>query len=117
MRANDLPLSMDRRKDLVKKLKEKHPQSIPVILKASNQKTLPEVSKTKFLVPSEVTLGKLKLEILKFMTLRPKDTVHFSFQNGLVFPCNTTLISTIYEKHKSEDGFLYVIYSVENVFG
>lgn len=32
------------------------------------------------------------------------------------FP-TAALMSTIYDEHKDEDGFLYIVYSGENTFG
>lgn len=34
-----------------------------------------------------------------------------------ILPPTAALMSTIYEEHKDEDGFLYVLYSGENTFG
>ena len=40
----------------------------------------------------------------------------FIFVNDIL-PPTAALISTIYEEHKDEDGFLYILYSGENTFG
>ncbi len=29
----------------------------------------------------------------------------------------TSLLSEVYEKHKDEDGFLYLVYTEENIYG
>lgn len=34
-----------------------------------------------------------------------------------VLPPTAALMSSIYEEHKDEDGFLYITYSGENTFG
>lgn len=46
----------------------------------------------------------------------PSEKAIFIFVNDIL-PPTAALISTIYEEHKDEDGFLYVLYSGENTFG
>ena len=41
----------------------------------------------------------------------------FLFINDSILGTGSDLISTIYEAHKDEDGFLYISYCNENVFG
>jgi GABA(A) receptor-associated protein len=36
--------------------------------------------------------------------------------NGII-PSNTDIMNELYEKYKDYDGFLYLTYSSENVFG
>jgi GABA(A) receptor-associated protein len=38
------------------------------------------------------------------------------FVSGVI-PPTAALLSTIFEEHKDEDGFLYITYSGENTFG
>ena len=44
-------------------------------------------------------------------------TLHFSLLSGLIFLLEASLMSTVYEEQKDEDGFLYVQYSGESTFG
>lgn len=46
----------------------------------------------------------------------PSEKAIFIFINDIL-PPTAALMSTIYEEHKDEDGFLYVLYSGENTFG
>lgn len=46
----------------------------------------------------------------------PSEKAIFIFVNDIL-PPTAALMSTIYEEHKDEDGFLYVLYSGENTFG
>ncbi|KAG4098328.1 hypothetical protein H8356DRAFT_1354885 [Neocallimastix lanati (nom. inval.)] len=36
---------------------------------------------------------------------------------GEIIPNNTEIMSSIYEKYKNEDGFLYITYEGESTFG
>jgi len=67
------------------------------------------------LVPVDLTVGQFVYVIRKRIKL-PSEKAIFIFVNDIL-PPTAALISTIYEEHKDEDGFLYVLYSGENTFG
>jgi GABA(A) receptor-associated protein len=46
----------------------------------------------------------------------PSDKALFLFVNGSI-PPTSALMNSIYEQHQDKDGFLYMSYSEENVFG
>ena len=69
----------------------------------------------KFLVPSDITVGKFIFEIRKHMQLAPEQAI-FLFVNEAL-PPSSALVSQIYKQHADEDGFLYCSYSGENSFG
>ena len=47
--------------------------------------------------------------------MKPEQAIFITINNCL--PESNTQICNIYNKHKDEDGFLYVVYSSENTFG
>jgi GABA(A) receptor-associated protein len=46
----------------------------------------------------------------------PAEKAIFLFVNGSI-PPTAAMLNTVYEQHKDKDGFLYISYSDENVFG
>lgn len=76
---------------------------------------IPEIDKRKYLVPVDLSVGQFVYVIRKRIKL-PSEKAIFIFVNDIL-PPTAALISTIYEEHKDEDGFLYVLYSGENTFG
>ena len=46
----------------------------------------------------------------------PAEKAVFMMINGII-PSNTDIMYELYEKHKDSDGFLYITYTSENVFG
>lgn len=66
-------------------------------------------------MPVDLTVGQFVYVIRKRIKL-PSEKAIFIFVNDIL-PPTAALISTIYEEHKDEDGFLYVLYSGENTFG
>jgi len=106
-----------KNRDEAEKLKRKYPDRIPVIVSRNKHSTTtPEIDKHKYLVPCDLTAGQLLYVIRKRLNLT-SDKALFLFVNKSVMNTNT-LISSIYEEEQSkEDGFLYVVYSCESVFG
>ena len=67
------------------------------------------------MVPSDLTCGQFVYVIRKRLKL-PAEKAIFLFV-GRVIPPTAAMLNTIYEQHKDPDGFLYISYSDENVFG
>ena len=67
------------------------------------------------MVPSDLTVGQFTYVIRKRLKLQPESAI-FILVND-TFPSTTTEMSQLYHEHKNDDGFLYVKYSGENVFG
>jgi GABA(A) receptor-associated protein len=66
-------------------------------------------------VPADVTIGSFIFVVRKRMQLEAEEALFMFVKN--VIPQTTALMSTIYDEHKDEDGFLYLTYSGENTFG
>lgn len=91
----------------------KYKDSIPIYIDFTNfSKT---IEKSKFVIPSGFTIGQLLTAIRMKMSLNPASAL-FLFINNRLIPV-TTVISTLYETNKDDDGFLYVSCSEENTFG
>jgi GABA(A) receptor-associated protein len=93
----------------------KYPDRIPVICEKSKDCKMDEIDKHKYLVPVDLTCGQFIYIIRKRLKL-PAEKAIFIFINGSIPPTSTS-IAEIYYKNKNEDGFLYVTYTSENVFG
>ena len=107
----------EKRKSEAARILGKYPDRIPVICeKATNDSdSIPDIDKKKYLVPSDLTVGQFHYVIRKRIKLAPEKALFLFCQNKI--PANATLISSVYEESKDEDGFLYVEYSGESTFG
>merc|ERR1712227_26121 len=76
---------------------------------------IPPVDKRKYLIPMDLTVGQFVYVIRKRISI-PSDLAIFIFVNNTV-PPTAALMSAVYEQHRDEDGFLYMMYSGENTFG
>ena len=69
---------------------------------------IPTIDKKKYLVPSDLTVGQFCYVIRKRIKLAPEKAI-FIFVNE-VLPPTAALMSSIYDEHKDDDGFLYITY-------
>jgi GABA(A) receptor-associated protein len=60
-------------------------------------------------VPADLTVGQFVYVIRKRIKLSPEKAI-FIFVDE-VLPPTAALMSSIYEEHKDEDGFLYITYA------
>lgn len=106
---------LEERKQVADNIICKFPDRIPVLIDRIAKSNLPVTVQHKFLVPKDVTVGLFMIEIRKSIQIGSEQAM-FLFVNGTL-PSPSTLMSTIYLANRNEDGFLYVMYSGENVFG
>ena len=111
----DINNSFEKRKDEFEKINTKYPNRIPVIVEKVKTSKLQDIDKSKFLVPKDLTVGQLLYVIRRRIHLPPEKAI-FMFVNKIL-PASSQLLSNIYHKHKSSDGFLKIEFSDENTFG
>lgn len=110
--------TFEKRLDESQRILKKYPEKIPVICeiaKGKEKSDLPKIDKCKFLVPHDLTAGQLLLILRNRMKLSAEKAI-FIFIGNTIPKC-TDNIKDIYARFKDEDGFLYITYSSENVFG
>merc|ERR1711988_1811438 len=105
----------DKRAAEAARIREKYPDRIPVICEKDPRSDIPPVDKRKYLIPMDLTVGQFVYVIRKRINI-PSDKAIFIFVNNTL-PPTAALMSTVYEQHKDEDGFMYMMYSGENTFG
>lgn len=107
--------SFDKRKLESTKICTKYPDRIPIICERGGKSDMPEIDKSKYLVPADLTLGQFVYIIRKRIKLNAEQAI-FLFINNKI-PPTSALISRLYDEHKDKDGFMYVSYCGENTFG
>jgi len=97
----------------------KHPFKIPVICelhpKDINYADHPPLGKCKYLVSESLTIAQFTQVIRNKIKLAPNIAI-FILINGQM-PNSSQTMNTLYYRYKNTDGFLYVMYCFENVFG
>mmetsp|Transcript_25000 Transcript_25000/g.42744 ORF Transcript_25000/g.42744 Transcript_25000/m.42744 type:complete len:126 (-) Transcript_25000:56-433(-) len=110
----------EKREELANKIRNKYPDRIPVIVERG--KNVPDIIKQKFLVPGDLTVGKFTLEIKKHLIVDKVDNIDsskaiFLFVNGKSLTKSSDKLSSVYEQHRDQDGFVYITYHGESTYG
>lgn len=117
----DLPLSFKNSKTLEeriaesKKIREKYPERIPIIVEKNETSNVKEIDKKKYLVPKDLSFSQFLFIVRKRINLNQSEAL-FLFVNNKLVPSNKS-IAEVYDKEQDKDGFLYIIYNNENTFG
>lgn len=105
------------RKEEAAAIRHKFPTKIPIIVDRFHKETsLPRLDKSKFLVPQEITMSQFVTIIRNRMKLGCNQAFYLLVNNRSMLSLSKTL-AEVYNEHKDEDGFLYVTYASQEVFG
>jgi hypothetical protein len=110
--------SFEDRKKRSTSLLQKYPDKIPVILEKSlSDKYLPKMDKTKLLVADSMTVASILQLIKSNLKINEATAIYIMVSNNNIMLSGSQTISSIYQEYKNDDGFLYLEYCTENVFG
>ena len=103
----------DRKKEALN-MTNKYTDRVPIIVEPKNNR-IAQIDKRKYMVPKDLLFGQLIYVIRTRMRLS-KDAALFVFAGSQIILASS-IVGDVYEKFKDEDGFLYVVYDFENIFG
>ncbi|KAK9446385.1 autophagy protein Atg8 ubiquitin like-domain-containing protein [Limtongia smithiae] len=106
---------LEKRKAEAERIRQKYSDRIPVICEKVEKSDIATIDKKKYLVPADLTVGQFVYVIRKRIRLEAEKAIFIYVDE--ILPPTAALMSSIYEEHKDEDGFLYITYSGENTFG
>lgn len=109
-----LKKSFDERKYESETILKKYPDKVPVIINECSEEFRERV-KRKMLLQKDMTVSQYMHSVRTKFNIRPEESL-LIFINGIM-PTSSTLMSHVYNRHKDNDGFLYVSILKENVFG
>ena len=117
--------TLEQRLTESERIRLKYTNRVPCIIQraASAKKTVPDLNKHKFLVPNELQMSAVMQIIRKRMQgrLKPEESLymfvlHPDGKKTVLAPVTSSL-STIDEKYKHPDGFVYIDFAGESTFG
>jgi GABA(A) receptor-associated protein len=110
--------TLDQRREQSLRILSKYVYHIPVIVeKHRKSDDLPDIDKHKLLVPLDLNVSQFIYFIRKKIVLSPEKALFVFVEDSIILLSNSEPMLSIYEKHKSSCGFLYITYSCENTFG
>lgn len=108
--------SLEERKRDGQNILRKYSGHLPVVLERSPRSNLPDFEKKKVLCKASSTVAQFLQHVRKHFNLPPSQVI-FLFINGRDLASNEMLMSELYNSRKDEDGFLYIMYSEQEVLG
>jgi GABA(A) receptor-associated protein len=95
-------------------IKRRYPFKIPVICYTIDNYA-PKLNRYKFLLDLDMTLINFMYFIRKMIKLDDTISIYLLINNNL---CpSSELFTSLYNKYKEDDGFLYITYACESTFG
>ncbi|XP_045779351.1 uncharacterized protein LOC123876948 [Maniola jurtina] len=105
------------RKEEVMAIRSKFPNKIPLIVERYHkEKNLPTLDKTKFLVPEDITMSQFLVIIRNKIRIQPNQALYLIINNRSMLSMSLTMAQA-YDLYGDEDGFLYITYASQEVFG
>ncbi|XP_074861369.1 microtubule-associated protein 1 light chain 3 gamma-like [Carettochelys insculpta] len=106
------------RKSEVAAVRSKFPNKLPVILERyPKEKMLPALDRTKFLVPQELTMGQFVTIIRNRMSLSSTQSFYLLVDGSRSLVSMSLTMAEVYTLNRDEDGFLYMTYASQEMFG
>lgn len=109
--------TIEIRKEEVLAIRNRFPTKIPIIVQRFCKEThLPHLDKSKFLVPQEITMSQFLTVIRNRMKVTSTQALYLLVNNRSMISLSLTL-AEVYTEYCGPDGFLYVTYASQEVFG
>lgn len=108
--------SLKQRVEECNKIIKKYPDKVPIICEKDRRISGFDIDKKKYLVSRDLLFGQFIFIIRQKLDLNDNIAL-FLIINNKIIPSNTSYLGTIYDDFKDMDGYLYITYSFENVFG
>ena len=107
--------SFEERKASAETALQRNPGRIPVIVEKAPKANIPDLDKKKYLIPRDMTVGQFYFVIRSRLTMKSEDALFFFVNN--VIPSTSANMGSLYDQHCDDDGFFYVTYADESVYG
>ena len=112
-----------QRKNLATRMREatdiraKYPNKIPVVVERyRKEKSLPRLDRIKFLVSEDISVSQFIFTLRTRLSLTATQAFYLLVDNKSL-PCLSLTVAEVYRDNKDEDGFLYLTYASQEMFG
>ncbi|XP_013927409.1 PREDICTED: microtubule-associated proteins 1A/1B light chain 3C-like [Thamnophis sirtalis] len=109
--------SFATRKNETTEIRGKYPNKIPVVVERyRKEKTLPQLDRIKFLVSPDISMSQFLFTLRTRLSLTATQAFYL-LVNNQTLPCPSLTLLEVYNDNKDEDGFLYMTYASQEMFG
>ncbi|XP_020380382.1 microtubule-associated proteins 1A/1B light chain 3C [Rhincodon typus] len=109
--------SLALRRSEVINIRRKYPNKLPVIVERyPKERSLPHLDKSKYLVPLELSLCQFMIILRSRMSVTSSQAFYLMVNDRSLASMSLTM-AEIYAEYVEEDGFLYMTYASQEMFG
>lgn len=109
-------LSREERIKESAQLRINYPDKLPVILEKDPASKIVELKKTKYLLPKKSTVSQFQENIRRKAEI-PRESALFLQARTKYSLAGEKTIEEVYDSYKDKDGFLYIMYTTELIYG
>jgi GABA(A) receptor-associated protein len=97
---------------------EKEPSRKPVIIEKANTcpRKISELKKHKFLFDKDLKISQMMILVRELIKLDVREPIILMTDDNYL-PSISSTVEKLYDEHKNDDGFLYVTYSTQEMYG
>ena len=97
-------------------IRKRYPAQLPIMCEKNvKDRNAPDISRRKYLVAHDLTVGQFIFIIRKKIKMNPETAIYLCIGNSI--PASSERFGELYEKNADADGYLYITYTLENTFG
>ena len=112
--------SFEKRQAEWNKVLQKYPDKVPVLVEirsdSKREAKLPQLDKTSFLLPQDLSCHQFQYLLRKRMKLHEKDALFLMIDSNSMSK-GDQLMGDVYTKKKDKDGYLYITVTNESISG
>ncbi len=106
---------LEKRLNEVKKILNKYPDRIPVLLSTTDKEIV--LNRHKYLVPKDTTLSEFTHILRSNIKCGKTETLFYMIGDKGMLSKMTSTMNELYRYNKSEDNYLLILIQKENAFG
>ena len=109
--------SLEERKQESARILRDHPNRMPVICEKAPNSTLPDIKKTKYLVPGDMSVNQFHFLIRRNLDLNEASALYLITPKGVTLTGDKTIMEVYNNNKDKNDNFLYLYYASELTWG
>ena len=108
---------LEERQNESSRILREYPNRMPIICEKAPNSDLPTIKKTKYLVPSDMTVAQFHFLIRRNLDLNEASALYLITPKGLTLTGDKTIMEVYNINKDKQDNFLYLYYVSELTWG
>ena len=109
--------SLEERQNESSRILREYPNRMPIICEKAPNSDLPNIKKTKYLVPSDMTVAQFHFLIRRNLDLNEASSLFLITPKGITLTGDKTIMEVYNINRDKQDHFLYLYYASELTWG